>query len=449
MSTPSGKPFDPIKISDYAPKRVRDRLAAQRKTADQAVQSIAPEELEEAPPETASERKPDAQRRASLAPVAPHERPRAEHGAVRDEDAPEDKRPHDARYEGADENTYPEEYARRDERPHAQPSAKSAYAAHNEAYEVDLRRLEEDLEALQRDGHEEPVAREAGEGGLRREARGDAERGPSSNELPRAQRRARDTYIDGLRLPRSLEPSYLPPPPIRDRTNHLGAVLRVLIACVVAAPITYFLVYYFSVGREAPATDRGAKLATVETQLATVPSVPASQPRDVAPPPQVQTPQPPASQQPPAPPPQAPVQAAPQRSGPFALQSATPSWPAAGETRAVPAAPMPASPPPAPEPVKPRITLDPDEIAVLLKQGEQFIASGDVVTARVPFERAAEAGDARAALALGATYDPMVLARLGVRGIAGDVAKARSWYEKARALGSTEAAGRLANLSSR
>ena len=110
---------------------------------------------------------------------------------------------------------------------------------------------------------------------------------------------------------------------------------------------------------------------------------------------------------------------------------------------------MPANPPAAPQPVKPRIRLDSDEIAVLLKQGEQFIAAGDVVTARVPFERAAEAGDARAALALGATYDPMVLARLGVRGIAGDVAKARTWYEKAKALGSAEAAGRLANLTSR
>jgi len=106
-------------------------------------------------------------------------------------------------------------------------------------------------------------------------------------------------------------------------------------------------------------------------------------------------------------------------------------------------------PPPAPAPVRPAVTLDADEIAILLKQGEQFIAAGDVVTARVPFERAAEAGDARAALALGATYDPAVLTRLGVRGIAADVARARIWYEKARALGSAEAAGRLANLASR
>jgi hypothetical protein len=386
---------------------VRDRLAARRKTADRLASSIAPEEEpEQAPFDAAPEQNPDAQHRASDA--------------------------------GSDQNPYPDEYARHDARPHDRASAKSAYAAHSEAYEVDLRRLEQDLEALQRDGHEEPLARAAAEGGLRREAQQDAGREPSIHEVSsRAQPPARDTYIDGLRLPRSLEASYLPPPPMRDRTNHLGAVLRVLIACIVAAPVTYFLVYYFSTVREGLPTDRGQKLETVETQIAALPPMPASQPRDGAASAQVQTPRPQALQ-PPVPPEQAPVQAAPQRSGSFTLQSAAPNWPAAGETRAL-----------APEPVKPRIRLDPDEIAVLLKQGEQFIAAGDVVTARVPFERAAEAGDARAALALGATYDPMVLARLGVRGIAGDVAKARTWYERAKALGSAEAAGRLANLTSR
>ena len=52
-----------------------------------------------------------------------------------------------------------------------------------------------------------------------------------------------------------------------------------------------------------------------------------------------------------------------------------------------------------------------------MQQGEQFVASGDLVTARLVFQRAAEAGDATAALAMGATYDPTVLAKLGARGI--------------------------------
>jgi hypothetical protein len=88
--------------------------------------------------------------------------------------------------------------------------------------------------------------------------------------------------------------------------------------------------------------------------------------------------------------------------------------------------------------------LDPEEIELLMKQGEQFIAAGDVVTARTVFQRAAEAGNANAAMALGATYDPTVLAKLGVVGMSADVEKARSWYQKAEDLGAPpEARGRL------
>jgi TPR repeat protein len=84
-----------------------------------------------------------------------------------------------------------------------------------------------------------------------------------------------------------------------------------------------------------------------------------------------------------------------------------------------------------------------------VKQGEEFITVGDVVTARIVFQRAAEAGDANAALAVGATYDPTVLAKLGAVGISGDTAQARSWYEKAERLGSPEARRRLGALANR
>jgi len=93
--------------------------------------------------------------------------------------------------------------------------------------------------------------------------------------------------------------------------------------------------------------------------------------------------------------------------------------------------------------------LDPEEIKLLLKQGEQFIAAGDVVTARIVFQRAAEAGNANAAMALGATYDPTVLAKLGVVGMSADVEKARSWYQTAEKLGSPEARRRLDVLADR
>jgi hypothetical protein len=93
--------------------------------------------------------------------------------------------------------------------------------------------------------------------------------------------------------------------------------------------------------------------------------------------------------------------------------------------------------------------LDAEKIKLLMKQGEQSMAAGDVVTARIAFQRAAEAGDAKAAVALGATYDPTVLAKLGVVGIGADVAKARSWYQKAEKLGSPDAKQRLEILADR
>ena len=93
--------------------------------------------------------------------------------------------------------------------------------------------------------------------------------------------------------------------------------------------------------------------------------------------------------------------------------------------------------------------LKAEQIRLLVKQGEQFVAAGDVITARIAFQRAAEAGDAQAAVALGATYDPTVLAKLGVVGISADIAKARSWYEKAEKLGSPDAKRRLELLADR
>jgi TPR repeat protein len=93
--------------------------------------------------------------------------------------------------------------------------------------------------------------------------------------------------------------------------------------------------------------------------------------------------------------------------------------------------------------------LDPEEIKLFVKQGEQFIAAGDMVTARIVFRRAADAGDAGAAVTLGGTYDPIVLSKSRVAGLSTDVEKARTWYRKAESLGSAEATRRLALLANR
>ena len=60
--------------------------------------------------------------------------------------------------------------------------------------------------------------------------------------------------------------------------------------------------------------------------------------------------------------------------------------------------------------------LDAKEIAALLKRGDELMASSDFAAARLVLLRAAEADDARAALTLAETYDPIVLEKLGVHG---------------------------------
>ncbi|MFL5072029.1 MAG: hypothetical protein ACJ8D9_20810, partial [Xanthobacteraceae bacterium] len=122
--------------------------------------------------------------------------------------------------------------------------------------------------------------------------------------------------------------------------------------------------------------------------------------------------------------------------------------PPAAAAPPVTAAPPVAAAPPAPprQPTPPR-QLDREEIAVLVKRGKDFIASGDLAAARLVLQRAAESRDADAALSLAATYDPLVLRELKVYGFAADIAMARSWYEKAKEFGSTEAPRRLEILA--
>ena len=117
------------------------------------------------------------------------------------------------------------------------------------------------------------------------------------------------------------------------------------------------------------------------------------------------------------------------------------------------AAPVAALPPaPVPEPMIPGDAihrLDPNEIASSLRRADDLIASGDLAAARLVLRRAANAGDARAAMTLAGTYDPVILEKLGVHGFVPDVAMARVWYEKAKKFGSAEAPRRLELLASK
>jgi hypothetical protein len=91
----------------------------------------------------------------------------------------------------------------------------------------------------------------------------------------------------------------------------------------------------------------------------------------------------------------------------------------------------------------------PQDTGALVEQGRQFFDIGDLVAARILFMRAAKAGDAAAAIAMGATYDPVALAERGVRGVASDLDKARAWYERGKDMGSSEGPRRLEMLANR
>jgi len=323
--------------------------------------------------------------------------------------------------------------------------------------DIDLQRLEESVRRLQREAAVSTRARPyddqpSGQGGE-----------------PRGQRR-RDTYIDGYRVPPSLQPEVLTPPAeLREGHGRLWTVMSMLIASAVAAPIAY----YFAAGSSSSSDPKVASVEsrpTVETVSVTAPAVPGrparSQERvDVAAVPEspvtvvprggpaARAPEPPRAER--APPvqnvertPAPPPRVAP----PPPQQTVERTPPVQPPPRLAPPPPVERAPPPPPvqsaAPATTR-TLDPSEIDVLVKQGQQFVAAGDFVTARLVFQRAAEAGNAAAALALGASYDPVVLSRLGVRGVDADVAKARTWYQKAKDFGAPDADRRLSTLANR
>lgn len=92
------------------------------------------------------------------------------------------------------------------------------------------------------------------------------------------------------------------------------------------------------------------------------------------------------------------------------------------------------------------VRLADEEVAMLIKRGNDLLTSGDVPSARLLFRRATSAGSSQAALLLGTTFDPLIIHRMGAVGIATDIARARKWYQKAADLGSAAALQRLKNL---
>jgi TPR repeat protein len=107
-------------------------------------------------------------------------------------------------------------------------------------------------------------------------------------------------------------------------------------------------------------------------------------------------------------------------------------------------APQPAPARPAAAPSAPLAGLPTGELGALVARGDDLIRNGDIVSARLFYERAAAAGDGKAALRIGQTFDP---AFIGSTGRYADTVEAAAWYRRARDFGEPEAASRLDRLA--
>jgi hypothetical protein len=76
----------------------------------------------------------------------------------------------------------------------------------------------------------------------------------------------------------------------------------------------------------------------------------------------------------------------------------------------------------------------------LVRRADVLIGNGDVESARVLLQKAAELGSGRAALKLGRSYDPGAGKPLNFADSQSNPALAKAWYERALVLGSQEAA---------
>ena len=92
--------------------------------------------------------------------------------------------------------------------------------------------------------------------------------------------------------------------------------------------------------------------------------------------------------------------------------------------------------------------LPPEEVTALLARGEDLLRQGGIVAARIIFENLAQRGYARAAFALGRSYDPTFVPDSRISAPAADLNKALKWYRRAEELGSPEARAQIAKLSS-
>ncbi len=90
---------------------------------------------------------------------------------------------------------------------------------------------------------------------------------------------------------------------------------------------------------------------------------------------------------------------------------------------------LPTSPAPSPMVMKP---LDASVILSYMRNGDLLLEQGDVASARLFYQEAASAGSVEAMVAVGKTYDPVILDQLEIKGFHPDPVKAAEWYLQAK-----------------
>jgi hypothetical protein len=216
-----------------------------------------------------------------------------------------------------------------------------------------------------------------------------------------------------------LDPDTLFPPRPRHHANTVVSAAKILLVSAIAAPTAYFIASWLQLPGAAATSD--ATVVATSVGLSDDQSARTSVLSDAAPPQAVhddvnvitKTPGPPAISRVVM----ATAVAAPAATTPERLPVVTPPEAVTAPTPAI----LPAKP-----------AMPPQEIAMMIERGRVLFEAGDVAAARLFFRRAANAGDPAAAIAMGATYDPEILAQRFIRGIEANAEEAQKWYDKAR-----------------
>jgi hypothetical protein len=87
------------------------------------------------------------------------------------------------------------------------------------------------------------------------------------------------------------------------------------------------------------------------------------------------------------------------------------------------------------------------EAARLMARASALLAQGNIGSARIVLERAADTGSPQASFMLAETYDPVILSSWGTYGTRGEATRARELYARAHAGGIQEARKRFDALS--